>query len=538
MRRAARSGVLALAMGVLLGVTACVAPLRAPEQPATYRNPVLPGFHADPSLCRMGEDYYLATSSFEYFPGVPIYHSKDLVHWRQIGHALTRESQLPLAGRKSSKGIFAPTLRCHAGTFYMITTDVEGGGNFYVHTRDPAGEWSEPVWVPEKTWSMDPSLFFDDDGKVYFTRHGGGRNGGIYQAEIDIATGKLLQEPRLIWPGTGGIWPEGPHLYKVNGTYYLLISEGGTSYGHMLTVARSQSPWGPFEANPANPILTHRTRPELPLQAVGHADLVQTPGGAWWIALLGIRPIERHHHIGRETLLAPVAWDAQGWPRVNDGQPLALSMSGKGLPPSAPWPRESVRDEFDGTALGVQWAHLRGPARDLWSLTERPGVLRLKGSRATLEDVATPAFVARRQEHFRLRASTLLAFTPRAEKQVAGLVLRQNEDNHYALRIAGDGGVRRIELVTRVAGVTAIQRAMPLGAGAVRLQVEALPDRYEFSFSVDNGPTQRIGAAPTQPLSTEKAGGFTGVFIGMFASGETGMPPADFSWFDYEALDD
>ena len=532
-----------LVLGTLLAAAGCTSPVTAPQRdapPATYANPILSGFHADPSICRMGGDYYLATSSFEYFPGVPIYHSKDLVHWRQIGHALTRESQLPLAGRKSSKGIFAPTLRCEAGTFYMITTNVEGGGNFYVHTRDPAGEWSEPVWLPEKTWGMDPSLFFDDDGKVYFTRHGGGRNGGIYQAEIDIAAGRLLEEPRLIWSGTGGIWPEGPHLYKVNGTYYLLISEGGTSYGHMLTVARSTSPWGPFEAHPGNPILTHRGRPDLPLQAVGHADLVQTEAGSWWMALLGIRPIDRHHHIGRETLLAPVIWDEQGWPRVNDGKPLALQMNGAGLPPTAPWPKEAVRDDFNGPRLGLQWAHLRGPARDLWSLTERPGMLRLKGSSATLDDVAMPAFVARRQEHFRMRVATRLEFMPTDASQVAGLVLRQNEDNHYELRIAGGNG-RRIELVTRVAGVTTIQHVTPLEPGAVTLQVEAFPDRYEFGFSVGDGPARSAGTAPTRPLSTEKAGGFTGVFMGLFAShvsGAPGMPPADFAWFDYEALDD
>ncbi len=489
----------------------------------------------------MGSDYYLATSSFEYFPGVPIYHSKDLVHWRQIGHALTRESQLDLVGQQSSKGIFAPTLRCHDGTFYMITTNIEKGGNFIVHTRDPAGEWSEPMWVAEKTWVMDPSLFFDDDGKVYYTRHGSGRNGGIYQAGIDIATGKLLEEPRLIWSGTGGIWPEGPHLYKIKGWYYLLISEGGTSYGHMLTIARARSPWGPFEANPGNPILTHRTRPDLPLQAVGHADLVETPSGNWWITLLGVRPMERNHHIGRETLLAPVVWNENGWPVVNGGAPLELSMSASGLPPSAPWPPEPVRDEFDSARLGVQWAHLRTAARELWSLTERPGVLRLKGNGVTLDEVATPALVARRQEHFRLRAAAELEFTPTAEGQAAGLVLRQNEANHYALRVTGVVQ-RRIELETRVAGITTIAATQGLTAGPVTLQVEAFADRYEFSFRSGRDAPRALGSAPTRPLATEKAGGFTGVFIGMYATAGTGAktpaPPADFAWFDYLPLAD
>ena len=515
----------------------------AHAQPLTYRNPVLSGFHADPSVCRMGnsDDYYLATSSFEYFPGVPIYHSRDLVHWRQVGHALTRESQLQLVGQKSSQGIFAPTLRCHNGRFYLVTTNIDNGGSFYVTTQDPAGEWSEPEWVKEKSWSMDPSLFFDDDGKVYYTRHGGGRNGGVYQAEINIATGQLLAEPRLVWDGTGGIWPEGPHLYKHNGWYYLMISEGGTSYEHSLTLARSKSPWGPFEANPANPILTHRNAPLLPLQAVGHGDLVQTANGNWWVTLLGIRPQQRQHHIGRETLLAPAAWNADGWLRVNNGQPLGLEMPATGLPAIAPWPEPPERDHFTPPRLALHWATLRTAASGLWSLTERPGMLRLKGSAATLEDIATPAFVGRRQEHLRLRAATLLDFSPAAEGQSAGLVLRQNEANHYLLRVTG-APQRRVELVLRIAGQSVVLKTRPLAPGPVTLQVQADPDNYAFSFSQGDGPLQPLGSAPTQPLSSERSGGFTGVFMGLYATAgaSTGaaMPPADFAWFDYQPLSD
>jgi xylan 1,4-beta-xylosidase len=512
------------------------------SQGATYTNPVLSGFHADPSVCRMGkDDYYLATSSFEYFPGVPIYHSKDLVHWRQVGHALTRESQLPLAGQLSSKGIFAPTLRCHLGTLYLVTTNIDNGGSFFVSTRDPAGAWSEPVWIKEKSWSMDPSLFFDDDGKVYYTRHGGGRHGGVYQAEIDMATGALKEEPRLIWAGTGGIWPEGPHLYKFKGMYYLLISEGGTSYEHSLTMARSASPWGPFEAAPSNPLLTHRYHPELPLQSVGHADLVQTEQGNWWLVMLGVRHQQRHHHIGRETLLSPAAWDTQGWLVVNQARPLQTTMSAQGLPPAAPWPAEPVRDEFSAPRLGLQWAMLRGPAHDLVSLSERPGVLRLKASNVTLQDVATPAFVARRQEHLYMRAASLLDFTPTAEGQSAGLVLRQNEANHYVLRITG-APQRRVELVLRIAGQSVVLKSLPVGSGSVLLQVVSTPDQYVFGFVPEGGAMVSMGSLPTQALSSEKAGGFTGVFVGMYAQNETrannaiAMPPADFAWFDYAPL--
>ena len=240
----------------------------------SYRNPVLPGFHPDPSVCRVGEDYYLVTSSFEYFPGVPIFHSRDLVHWRQIGHCLTRPSQLPLERAPSSTGIYAPTIRHHDGTFYMITTNVSDGRHFYVSAQDPAGEWSEPVWVDVREQiggSIDPSLFFDDDGRVYLTCTGPGWK--IFQVEIDLASGKLLSEPRLISRGTGNRCPEGPHLYKIGGFYYLMLAEGGTEYGHLESIARGESPWGPFTPCPHNPILTHRNV-DSPVQATGHADLI------------------------------------------------------------------------------------------------------------------------------------------------------------------------------------------------------------------------------------------------------------------------
>ncbi|GGC03180.1 glycoside hydrolase family 43 protein [Pseudoduganella buxea] len=509
----------------------------AQAAPTTYRNPVLPGFHPDPSICKVGQDFYLATSSFEYFPGVPIFHSRDLVNWRQVGHALTRPSQLPLAGQRSSRGIYAPTLRCNAGGFYLVTTNIDNGGNFYVHAKDPAGEWSEPVWLKEPAPWMDPSLLFDDDGQVYYTRHDGGERGGIVQARLDVKAGKLLDAPRRIWNGTGGVWPEGPHLYKVDGMYYLMVAEGGTSYEHMITVARAKTPWGPFESNPGNPVLSHRDRPDLPLQATGHGDLVQLDNGNWWMVLLGIRPQGgRHHHLGRETLLAPVTW-RDGWPQVNGGKPLALAMSGAGLPRSQPWPAAPTRTDFDGNKLGLEWTHLRAPIPHLLSLAERRGMLRLKGSDDTLDDVAAPAFVARRQQHFNLRAAALLDFTPAAPGQTAGLVLRMNEANHYQLRVAG-APQRRVELVTRVKGVTTTVATAPLPRGPVELQIRAWPDRYEFGWRSGKGTMRTLGSAPTAALSSESAGGFTGVFVGMTASGKGAMPPADFDWFDYEALGD
>ncbi len=250
-----------------------------------YQNPVIPGFYPDPSVCRVGEDYYLVTSTFQYFPGVPVFHSRDLVHWRQIGHCLTRASQLPLENASSYGGIYAPTIRYHDGVFYMITTNVNAGKHFIVSTSDPAGEWSEPVWIDQA--GIDPSLLFDGD-RVYFSWT---MRGAIYQAELDIGTGKLLTEPRLIWRGTGGRYPEAPHLYKIDGTYYLMVAEGGTENGHMETLARSSSPWGPFEPCPHNPILTHRNRGAHSIQGTGHADVVQAHDGSWWAVFLAFRQV-------------------------------------------------------------------------------------------------------------------------------------------------------------------------------------------------------------------------------------------------------
>jgi alpha-N-arabinofuranosidase len=275
------------------------------------------------------------------------------------------------------------------------------------------------------------------------------------------------------------------------------------------------------------------------LQATGHGDLVQTPDGKWWMTLLGIRPQANRHHLGRETLLTPVAWNEQGWLTVNNGKPLQLEMPADGLPPSAPWPVEPVRDEFAAPSLGLQWTQLRGPGDGLWSLAERPGFLRLKGSSVTMNDIAQPAFIARRQEHMRMRAATRLEFQPTAPSQAAGLVLRQNEKNYYELRVTGTRQQRRLELVARAGGVTSLQASAVLPAGPVTLQVESHANRYEFSYSSGGAPAKLIGTVPTAPLTSESAGGFTGVFIGMYAEGvnQKAMPVADFAWFDYQPLE-
>jgi xylan 1,4-beta-xylosidase len=494
-----------------------------------YQNPIIPGFHPDPSICRVGDDFYLVTSSFEYFPGVPVFHSRDLVNWQQIGHCLTRAEQLPLKGARSSGGIFAPTIRFYQGRFYMITTNITGGGHFFVHTADPAGEWSAPIWLEGA--GIDPSLFFDDDGKAYFTYTAG----RIVQREIDTSTGRVGEE-RPIWGGTGGQYPEAPHLYKIDGVYYLLISEGGTEYGHMLTIARANSPWGPFEPCPRNPVLSHRSLLS-PIQATGHGDFVQDGLGRWWIVFLGIRPngYGPCHHLGRETFLAPVDWDTQGWPVIGTAGRVTLETEVQDQLPPHPWPVEPQRDSFDQTVLRLPWNFLRSADEVKWSLTERPGWLRLYGSAQGLDEVGSPAWVGRRQEHFDLRAAARLEFQPQAENEEAGLTVWMNERHHYDVLLTLRAGQRCVIVRRRIGSLSVEVACRPVAEGALVLSVQADRNSYVFSAAPEGGQEIELARGETRYLSSEVASGFTGVYLAAAASGN-GKPcadPADFDWFEY-----
>ena len=354
------------------------------------------------SICRVGEDYYLVNSTFEYFPGVPLFHSKDLINWRQIGHCLTRESQLPLEKCSNWGGIYAPTIRYHNGRFYMITTNVSGGGNFLVYTDDINSEWSDPIWIDIP--AIDPSLYFED-GKCFVTVN---PQNSIVLYEIDPETGQVLTEGHSIWNGTGGRYPEGPHIYKKDNWYYLLISEGGTEYGHKVTIARSRNIYGPYESNPANPILTHADMiaQDNPIQGTGHADLIEAHDGSWWMVCLGFRPQNgRHHLLGRETFLAPVRWDENAWPVVNGNGTISLEMNCPTLPLYTVEELPSMNN-FNEVALGPEWNYLRNPNTANYSLTENPGYLRLKGTSITLDEIDSPTFVGRRQQDICFTAGT------------------------------------------------------------------------------------------------------------------------------------
>jgi beta-xylosidase len=490
------------------------------------QNPVLPGFHPDPSVCRVGEDYYLVCSSFEYFPGVPIFHSRDLVHWRQIGNVLDRPGQLRLAGAASSGGVYAPTLRHHDGRFHLVVTNVAPGqGNLLVTATDPAGPWSDPVPLPGVP-GIDPDLAWDEDGGCWCTV------AGVGQVRLDPATGRTLGEPRRVWSGTPGAKaPEAPHLYRIGGRWYLLIAEGGTERGHSVSVARGPAPDGPFEPCPGNPILTHRGT-DHPVQNTGHADLVQGPDGSWWMVLLGVRPgggTPGWHVLGRETFLAPVAW-VDGWPVVGE---VAAG------PFRPPWPLHPVppappRDDFDDGVLAPRWISLRRRPEDDCTTKEPPGWLTLRARDASLDD-ADVMFVGRRQQDPACRVRTLID----AAEGAGGLALRLDERHHYEIEASADGQAR---VIARVGSLRTVVAGGPVPAGPAVLRIDVVPtreiedsrtgpDTVVLGVEHPDGSFAPLAALDGRYLSTEVAGGFTGRVLGMYAAAGT----VRFDWFDYEA---
>jgi xylan 1,4-beta-xylosidase len=510
-----------------------------------FTNPVIAGFHPDPSICRVGEDYYLVNSSFEYYPGIPIFHSRDLVHWRQLGHCLNRASQLDLRTARVSGGIFAPTIRHHRGIFYVITTHVDAGKHLIVTASDPAGPWSEPIWIDLPGY--DPSLYFLDDGSALLTcsqqiesntAEGNTANShltiAIAQCEIDVRTGAVLSPVRHIWFGTGGKYPEGPHLYRVADHYYLLIAEGGTEYGHMVTIARSATPWGPFTSCPRNPILSHRSTDHV-IQGTGHADLVQAHDGNWWMVCLGFRPVGYPpcYHLGRETFLAPISWENDGWPVIGHGGHVDVAMEAPAFL-GEPWPEPAARDDFAEPALRHSWNMIRTPHTDDWSLTARSGWLRLVCMPMTLDD-PLPAFVGRRQEHFDCVARTLVEFVPQQEDDEAGLTVFMNPHHHYELAIVAQAAGRALIVRRRIGTLSAIVASRALPDGPVILEIAATPAMYTFRWSTPEGEREALAQGETRYLATEVAGGFTGVYFGLYATAhhQESHTVVDFDWFEY-----
>ncbi|MCR5417179.1 MAG: glycoside hydrolase family 43 protein [Pseudobutyrivibrio sp.] len=506
-------------------------------------NPILKGFYPDPSICRVGDDFYIVCSSFVYAPGVPIFHSKDLAHWEQIGHVLDRESQLPVTG-EISRGIFAPTIREHDGVFYMITTNVSHGGNFIVKATDPKGPWSEPYYLgAEECPGIDPSLFFDDDGRCYYvgTRpnpEGVRYNGDweIWVQELNLKTMKLTGESMAIWKGAvkDVIWPEGPHLYKKDGYYYLLHAEGGTGPEHAISVARSKELFKWFEGCPRNPIFTHRNLgKDYPIIYAGHGDLVDDKNGNYYIVMLASRPCKKHCSLGRETFLAKVAWE-DGWPVINPG--VGRLTDEVELPfEEHPFAQENTWNDtlhFNSTQLDDRFVGIEKRDEEIYSLTKNPGRLTLFTRPEKLEEKGYPSYLGLRQKDYSFKVNCGVDFTPNNQQECGGIVLYQNHENHLAMEIVGSGSDKKLQVRTVIKGEEKVIAYHGLNSGIVEIELQAKNQEAEI-FLVENNKYISVAKnVDLIPYTTEEAGGFVGCTVGMYTSsnGAASDNECSFAW--------
>lgn len=511
-----------------------------------YQNPILPGFYPDPSICRVGEDFYLVTSTFSYFPGVPIFHSKDLIHYEQIGNVLTRKEQLNLTDTHHSGGIYAPTLRYHNGTYYMITTNINHGGNFIVTATNPAGPWSNPYYL-DGADGIDPSLFFDDDGRCYYTGTKGRRDGAkffgdneIYVQELDIKNMRLIGESYPIWHGAlrNVEWAEGPHIYKKDDYYYLLISEAGTGHNHAITVSRSKDIAKPFHGYEANPILTHRhLGVNYPIVNVGHGDLVQVHENEWYMVLLASRPYGGYYrNLGRETFLAPVTWE-NGWPVVNYGIGLVENTV---LAPNLPIhkvPPLPEKEDFEEDTLPYHFIYLRNPNVSAYSLTDKRGYLRLTLKPEMIHEKKSPTFVGVRQTSMNFSVTSQMDFSPLSEHECAGLVIIQSNDYYYQMTLTIIDGIKSVALYKCENGIITLINKIPYSNSSILLNIIASGQDLTFSYCKESEVEYKELASNVDGriLSTDVAGGFVGTCIGMYAS-SNGMVSDNQAYFDYFTL--
>ena len=535
------------------------------RMPDKIRNPILRGFHPDPSVVRVADDYYIATSTFEWYPGVEIHHSRDLAHWRLVRRPLERATQLNLLGDPDSCGVWAPCLSYADGLFYLVYTDVKRYGrstagpntgvmfrdmhNYLVTGAGVEGEWSEPVYLNSS--GFDPSLFHHEDGRKYLVNmvwdHRPGRNrfAGIALQEYSPAERRLVGTARVIFEGTALGFTEGPHLYQRGGWYYLLTAEGGTGYGHAVTLARSRDLPGPYEVHPDGPILTSRDRPELELQRAGHADLVETQHAETYLVHLCGRPLTTRGRctLGRETAIQKMAWDADGWLRTADGRGLPCSEVEAPRLPACVFPAAVAREEFDGGKLAADFQWLRSPwPEELFSLTERPGHLRLYG-RESLGSLFRQALVARRQQSHRYAAETVMEFEPDSFQQMAGLVCYYSGVKFHYLYVSHDEelgkyvGVMSCHPDAGLPDLAIAPRAIR-GGTAVGLRVEVNRERLRFGYRVGEEAWQWIAEEFDASILSDEAGppgpNFTGAFVGMCCQDLAGTgKPADFDFFEY-----
>ncbi|EUC64042.1 glycoside hydrolase family 43 protein [Rhizoctonia solani AG-3 Rhs1AP] len=527
-----------------------------------FQNPIIPGFNPDPTILRTGDDYFIATSTFEFFPGIPIYHSKDLVNWTTIGHAFNRPSQLMMRGTAPSAGLWAPTLRYNKGYYYLSTTWYDIIANpdnttriprsMYVKTKNIFDEtqWSDPIYVDQ--WGFDPDLFFDDDGNVYLTTaidakrfgHPDAGKFSLYAAEIDIKTGNALTESVLMHnsplPPDSKL-AEGSHIYKLNGTYYLLVAEAGTNIQHRVMSYRSKiGPFGPWEESPYNPLVFNGHNTSLPILSTGHGDFVQTPTGEWWAVFLGTRPqnpttSSGRAQLGRETFMAPMKWLNDGWFTINDGKDITFDMPGLyNLNVPKVW-----KDEFKGKLADKNYYTVRTPYKTFYALPKSGG-LDISGNVYNLSDRETAACLFRKQTEISTTYSTQLKFAPTSTRHEAGITIYLSIFFHdeIGLTINPNTNKTAIFVTTRTGNLATENKTfvdLPDGTSEVSLYIQALPDKYNFGYALGNDVPKYIASVESKWLAAKIdgwSGNFVGTHFGVYAT-SNGLPMLQKAHFSY-----
>lgn len=535
-------------------------------QVAKVNNPILAGFYPDPSICRVNNDYYLVNSSFSYYPGLPIFHSTDLANWEQIGFALDRPEQLNLDGAVLSGGLFAPAIRFYKGTYYITCTNTSHGGNFIITAKNPKGPWSNPVFLPA-VHDIDPSLFFDDNGKAYIVynsyapdnkpQYDGHRTIRMY--EVDLGTLQTKGGEKILVNGGSDIskkpiWIEGPHIFKYNKTYYLMCAEGGTGYNHSEVIFRSKKVEGPYEAYSGNPILTQRqldVNRKKPVTSTGHADLVTAPDGKWYAVFLGCRPYkDDYYNTGRETFMAPVQWKNE-WPVIlpgNETVPGKVSISGASAKNPLPFSSDFLfRDNFKNTALNNRYQFLRTVHEPWYQINSVAGTLTMQLKPETIAEKVNPAFIGFRQSHLRGYAATALLCTPATPREKAGLLVFQNENHYYYLcqSIENDQPVLQLYKGPGNNGgeplLLSTQKIQTNNRLPLQLKIQANGNAYSFYYAEKGSPQWKTfkEGLDASFLSTKTAGGFVGCMYAMYAT-SNGAPTstnAVFQWFESKGND-
>lgn len=502
-----------------------------------FRNPILSGYAPDPTVARVGDDYYLVPSTFTHFPGLPIYHSKDLVNWTHIANAIDRPDQFDFSGLNVSRGIFAPDLSYHDGTYYLTSTCVDCKGNFVMTAKDITGPWSDPHWLDFE--GIDPSIHWDDSGKAYILNNGAPNeeprydgHRAIWIQEFDYKNLTMTGERKQLINGgvdisTKPVWIEGPHIIQRNGFYYITAAEGGTSVHHSQTIFRSDNVLGPYTPAEHNPILTQRDLDadrNDPIIAAGHAKFVQLPNGDWWATFLAIRPYDREmFNIGRETFLLPVRWE-NDWPYIlPQGERIPFALKKPALPaqPQATPPTSGdfgYTDSFDGDSLGLSWMGIRDPQASFYQVEDGALNLACHGGLGDVNKV--PSFIGRRQQHHIAEISTTVSFAPAAEGDAAGLAAVQDDQHLMFIGITQHEGKNQIALYRRQGSNddTLINAAPISSTQDVTLSLAFNGGKMQAFYEVDGQRQLLAEGVDATNLSTNVAGGFVGTIVGPYCT--------------------